>query len=144
MKLLINKQKALRLIVGLMAVILIFTAGIYAHIYYQAKQIDSAKATAQAFVQDLVTGKIDSAYGLTAKSLQSKQTKTAFTTAIGNVKSDKPSYGDAQYMMRDGKFYYTQRALNLPKTDSGSTTGDFILVLTYQGTAWRVETVAIQ
>jgi hypothetical protein len=140
----INKSKLLFIIGVILAVIAIFMAGFYAHAYYETQQTNSAKNVAKAFVADLVNGKTDAAYSLTSKSLQSKQDKAAFAKAIGDVKSSKPAYGDSQYIMRQGKFYYAQRALNLPKTSSGSTTGDFSLVLVRQGTVWRVLTVSVQ
>jgi hypothetical protein len=139
-----NVKKLIPIVGIIMAVIAVFLGGLFSHSYYSTQQANSAKTTASTFVQDLVTGKVETAYGLTSKSLQSKQNKDSFVKAIGDLKADKPYYEAAQYTTRDGNFYYSQRVLNLPKTSTGSTSGDFYLMLTKDGLSWKVATVKVQ
>lgn len=142
-----NKQRTIIITIAVALVMLV--AGVLLGTYVVKPYLDkrndtAAKATAATFVKDLVTDKLSDAYAMTSSTLQKKQSKAEFTTAMAGLKSDAPAYGTVQ-VFRDGEnTLYIQQVTNLPKTSTGSTAGTFYVALVKQGGSWKVGTVNVQ
>jgi FtsZ-interacting cell division protein ZipA len=138
-----NTKKILIVLGAVVLSVLLFIAGFYARGKYESQQEKQATSVAKTFVSDLVSNKTSEAYKLTASSLQKKQNQAAFTTAMANLKADKPTYQTAQVMRQGDQVFYIQQVGGLPPSASGSTTGNFYLALTKDGGKWKVSTVTI-
>lgn len=138
-----NTKKILMIVAAVVLAIGLFLGGFYARGKYDSRQEAQATAVAKTFVSDLVNGKTSEAYKLTAASLQKKQNATAFSTAMQNLKADKPQYQSAQVMRQGNQVFYLQQVSGLPASATGSTTGNFYVALTKDGNSWKVSTVTI-
>lgn len=136
-------KKSLLIVGVLVLAVGLYVAGFYSRGKYDQQQAKAAEKVGAAFVQDLMSGKTSEAYGLTSKSLQSKQNKDSFTKTTASLKTDKPTYEGAQSTSKDGHYYYSQKVLGLPASESGNTTASFFLVLDQQGSGWKVSQVTV-
>lgn len=122
----------------------LFILGYYARGFYDKRQQTVANKVAISFVNDVLAGKTDDAYSLTASSLQAKKKVEDFKKDVGDLKADKPVFLPAIFYVKDGTGYYIQTVGNMPKSNSGSTSAAFALTLTKSGTSWKVATVSVQ
>ncbi|MEO5627388.1 MAG: hypothetical protein ABIQ89_00675 [Candidatus Saccharimonadales bacterium] len=134
------------LIVLLVAVITIgaFLAGFYVRPSYDKRQFSGSTKAAQDFVKDLTSGNNDAAYAMTSKVLQEQQDKAAFTSAVGELKSEKPELQKPQAVKNGDMVLYYQRVLNLPKSAKGSTSGLFYITLVKEDGKWKVSSLNVQ
>jgi hypothetical protein len=143
MKINATVKKILKPALIVVVALLLLATGFWARGYYDDSQQKAATKAGQAFVADVVAGKLADAYKLTSTSLQTKQSQADFEKALSILKSDKATVQGVITTENKGTFYFSQSVQNLPENATGSTTGNFLLTITKDGNSWKVDSATV-
>lgn len=133
--------KPVKIAVVLLAV---FMAGYFLPTIKNKLTYQPAENKAKQFLNQVLAGDYDSAQALGTEEFRTEyDSGDKLKQAMGDLKTDKPKYGEKQTAGEDNIFVYTQVVDNLPPTENGVTDAVFTVSLNKTNQNWEVFSVAV-
>lgn len=140
-----KSRGVLKAVAAIVAIMVAFTSGYFVHSGIVSASQSNATKQARAFIAALNAGDNAKAYNLTSTNLRAKQSKSEFTTTLGDLRAAKPSYSDESTQFSGNTAVFTATEDGLPPADNNKTTGDFTVTLVKAGMLdWKIDSVSVQ